>query len=591
MIEIARRYARRFSEVLERQASAAWRWARHREERIAGWLTAGAFGAAFVFLLTIGRNRWFDTDEWDLLIDRSLFGGHGKNGLLQPHNEHWVTVPTLAYRLLFSVFALRTYVPYVVMVTLAHLLVVWLVWLVLRRLGVDVWVRFVAVAAVAFLGAGVDDIISPFQTALLLSLAAGLAALLIAPTAGGWSRRDFVVWGLLLVGLASSGIGLTIVGVLVIVQLLRRGFWVALGTLAVPAVAYLVWYAAYGSAATTPGQEPLRTVIQQVPAFVWRGLTEPVSTTLGFAGVGAVVIVLLGVWVGRRGQPFHGPWPIALGMAAGAPISLALTAVRRVQFGIDTASTSRYAYVTLVLLVPLAALATTALLRRAPLRGPLIVAGLGLLLLVGVSQIKSNVDSVAQREADQEGRVLATAQLARTTSHFLFPAPVPIYIPDLTIAKLHALDRDGDLPTVAPSTKDRLNALEYVQVLLGPDLHLGTAASPGAGAVSGSGVAIQAERGSDCLSLSPQSDRPSVRFALRSPVTLAITSERSGQLLLELDGSGERGEVRTFTLDGGRQTFLNVNAPGTQAVVTIPSLGSTRFCGPALDRVTPVGTQ
>jgi hypothetical protein len=177
MADIARRYA----EAAERLLTSAWRWACRHQQRIAGWLSAGTLGAAFVFLLVIGRHRWFDTDEWDLLIDRSLFGGHGRNGLLPPHNEHWLTVPILLYRLLFSVFALRTYVPYLLMVTLAHLLVVGLLWLLLRRLGVDVWVCFVVVAAVAFLGAGVDDIIFPFQTALLLSLAAGLAALLVAP--------------------------------------------------------------------------------------------------------------------------------------------------------------------------------------------------------------------------------------------------------------------------------------------------------------------------------------------------------------------------------------------------------------------------
>jgi hypothetical protein len=278
-------------------------------------------------------------------------------------------------------------------------------------------------------------------------------------------------------------------------------------------------------------------------------------------------------------------------MAVGATISLSLTATRRVQFGIDNASTPRYAYIVLVLLVPIAALATDALVRAVPLRGPLIVAGLGLLLLVGVSQIKSTVDSVAQREADQEGRVLATARLARATSQFLYPVPVPIYIPDLTVAKIHALDRNGDLPAVTPTSRDRLDALEYVQVLFGRDLRLGTAGAPAATLVGDSGVSVQADSGTHCLSVNAQSDRPSVRFALSGPVALATTSDRSGQLLLELDGNGERGEVRAFTIKGRRQTFLNLNAPGTEAVITVPPFGSTQFCGPALDRVTRVGTQ
>jgi hypothetical protein len=583
--------ARRYTEVAERVLASAWRSARRHHRRIAGWLTAGTLGAAFVFLLVIGRHRWFDTDEWDALVNRSLFGGHGQSGLLQPHNEHWSTLPILLYRLLFSVFAVRTYVPYLLMVTLAHLLVVGLVWLLLRRLGVDVWVCFVAVAALAFLGAGVDNIIFPWQTSWTLSLAAGFAALLVAPVMGGWSRRDVTVWVFLLLGLASSGIGLTMVGVVVVVQLLRRGLGIALATLAAPAIVYVAWYAAYGASASTPGQEPLRTAIQKVPAFVWHGLTEPVSTTLGFAGSGAVVIVLLGVWAARRARLFDGPWPIALGMALGATISLSLTATRRVQFGTDYASTPRYAYIALVLLVPIAALATDALLRAVPLRGPVIVAGLCLLLLVGVSQIKSTTDLAAQRQADQEGRILATARLARATSQFLYPDPVPVYIPQLTVAKIHALDRNGDLPAITPTSRDRLDALEYVQVVFGPNLRLGTEGTPAATLVGESGVNIQADPVTHCLSVNARSDRPSVRFALTGPVTLATTSERTGQLLLELDGYGEHGNIRELTITGRRRRFLNVNAPGTETVVTIPPLGTTQFCGPALDRATRVGTQ
>jgi hypothetical protein len=583
--------ARRYTEVAQQLLTSAWRWARCHHQRIAGWLTAGTLGAAFVFLLAINRHRWFDGDEWDALIDRSLFGGHGRSGLLQPHNEHWSTLPILLYRLLFSVFAVRTYFPYLLMVILAHLLVVGLVWLLLRRLGVDIWVCFVAVAALAFLGAGVDNIVFPWGTSFTLSVAAGLAALLVAPVAGGWSRRDVVVWVLLFLGLASSGIGLTMVGVVVVVQLLRRGFGIGLATLAVPAIVYVAWYAAYGASATNPGQEPLRTAIQKVPAFVWHGLTEPVSTTLGFAGSGAVVIVLLGVWAARRGRLFDGPWPIALGVAVGAAISLSLAATLRVQFGLDYASTPRYSYITLVLLVPIAALATDALLRTVPLRGPVIVAGLCLLLLVGVSQIKMSVDAAAKREADQKGKILATARLARATSQFLYPDPVPFYMLDLTVAKIHALDRSGDLPSATPTSRDHLNALEWVQVLFGPDLRLGTAGTPAATLVAASGVSVQAAATTRCLSVNARSDRPSVRFALIGPVTLATTSDRSGKLSLELDENGGRGDVRVLPITGSHQTFLNLNAPSTMAVITVPPFGSTQFCGPALDRATPGGTQ
>ena len=44
-------------------------------------------------------------------------------GLFRPHNEHWSTLPILAFRLLWQLFGLRTYVLYLALVVTLHLLV------------------------------------------------------------------------------------------------------------------------------------------------------------------------------------------------------------------------------------------------------------------------------------------------------------------------------------------------------------------------------------------------------------------------------------------------------------------------------------
>src|SRR6187402_542689 len=64
---------------------------------------------ALVFYMSISRPMWFFLDEWDFLANRTAFNLHD---LFVPHNEHWVTLPALAYRGLWWVFGLNTYRPY-----------------------------------------------------------------------------------------------------------------------------------------------------------------------------------------------------------------------------------------------------------------------------------------------------------------------------------------------------------------------------------------------------------------------------------------------------------------------------------------------
>jgi hypothetical protein len=536
--------------------------------------------AGLVFLLVVLRHHWFDTDEWDALLDRRLTLG-GSAGILSPHNEHWSTVPILAYRLLFSVFHLKTYVPYLVMVVVAHLVVAELLWLLLRRVGVDRWVALVALAGFVFLAAGVDDFLSPWQSSFDLSLAAGLGALLLLPGSGPWRRRDAWVWGLLVVGLASSGIGLTMLAVVVLAQLLRRGWRVALVTLSVPAAVYVAWYAGYGHRSTAGGPEPFTTAVQQVPAFVWHGLVDPVSTTLSFAGVGVVVVVLLAIWALRHAEVRTEPWSIVAAMAIGAPLFLAGTALRRVQYGPTAGAAPRYAYVTLALLLPLAALAVSAALDRVPWRALGLAGGAAVLLLVGVSTIRQDANADATRQQHQKARILAVAALARTTSNFLSQEVVPLPpTPYLTVAKLHRLDVDGALPSVAPTLADRLSALGFVQAALGADRHLPR--GPSAARVVGvNGATAHPAATPGCVDVVAASDHPTVHLQLLSPVSLRVRPDRSAPSFFELDQGPARGLGYNLVLRGQATQFLNIDAPGTFAAITVPPLGTTELCGTA----------
>ena len=65
---------------------------------------------------TLGNQRWFSSDEWDLLATRHLTD---VGDLFRPHNEHWSTLPTIAYRLVWSVVGLHSYWPYQLLVVVA----------------------------------------------------------------------------------------------------------------------------------------------------------------------------------------------------------------------------------------------------------------------------------------------------------------------------------------------------------------------------------------------------------------------------------------------------------------------------------------
>ena len=156
--------------------TVALKAARANEDRIADWLHWALLAGAFILLVVISRHRWFTSDEWGPLVDRTLFGGGGTQGLFVPHNEHWIFFPALADRLLFSVFAVRTHLPYSVLGILSHLVVVQLLWMLLRRAGVSCWVALAAIAGFVFLGAGYENIINAFQIGFVWSVAAGLGA-------------------------------------------------------------------------------------------------------------------------------------------------------------------------------------------------------------------------------------------------------------------------------------------------------------------------------------------------------------------------------------------------------------------------------
>ena len=85
------------------------------------WALVAILAVAVPVLVHQGREQSFFLDEFDFIVDRSL---SEPSSLFATWYGHWVTIPAIAYRLLVSVFGIRTYLPYQLLSIAGHLAVV-----------------------------------------------------------------------------------------------------------------------------------------------------------------------------------------------------------------------------------------------------------------------------------------------------------------------------------------------------------------------------------------------------------------------------------------------------------------------------------
>jgi hypothetical protein len=228
--------------------------------------------AAGAFFLYETRGTTFWSDEWSWFLARRETD---IATFLEPHNEHLSLVPVAIYKLLFAIAGTEDYLPYRLPVIAAHLLVATLVFVYASR-RVGPIPSLLAAALILLLGPAWQNILWGFQVAWLISLGAGVAALLML------DRRDRAgdlgAAPLLGLSLASSGLGLPIVlGVAVEVLWGRRRLrdgWIVAAPLAI----YGLWWLAYQDS------EFLRHAIVLTPTFVAGALSGALSSLVGLSG-------------------------------------------------------------------------------------------------------------------------------------------------------------------------------------------------------------------------------------------------------------------------------------------------------------------
>jgi hypothetical protein len=464
----------------ERSSVPRWRDRLRGREALISFIAIEV--AAFPLLLVFGRHAWFTQDDWDFLSARTA-GDLGD--WFRGHFQHLVTLPILIYRLLWVLFGVRTYVPYLMLVIATHLAVAALVRALLRRAGVRPWLATLIAGGFVLFGAGGENILVAFQITFGGALMFGLLQLALADHDGPIDRRDRL--GLLagFAGLLCSAVAVPmtiVVGLAVLLRRGRAGWRAALLHTAPIGIAYIVWTFA------APKGQIVANLRSRSPAQITKFVGIGIEAAFGglgqLPGVGIALSVLLaaGLVVAFRfrgeGRPLFADGraaPIAL--MAGAVLFLFMTAIARAgqggllvllkDAGPDRARESRYVYLIAAMCLPAIGLAAEMLIRKRKLLAVPIAA----LLLVGVPANVNELSDYSPHYATPPGTRLAILSLPRLplsaqlrNTHTPYPDN-RLSVEGLTVSWL--IDSADKIPDPGP-VKPSLAAGEVLEFLVQP---------------------------------------------------------------------------------------------------------------------------
>jgi hypothetical protein len=414
---------------------------RVRDSRLAWGILALLSLVAFVLFYRKGLGTTFYYDEWNFVMNRR---GWDADTFLRAHNEHFSLVPVLIFKLLFATVGLDSYGVYRVLLLVAHLTVVALLFVYARRRVGD-WLALVVAVPVLFLGAAWNDLLVPFQLGFVIPVACGIGALLAL------DRRDLtgdvVACVLLVLAIASSGVGIAFVAAVLVETLLRSDRWRALWIPGIPIVLYGLWSLNYGDpTATAQGRtlyELFRDNLPAVPGYAATAIAGSVGAVIGIGldwgrPLALAGVIALAVWL-ARGR--FSPRLLAL-LAAGAAY-WGLGAIFRAHLNAPVDSRYLYLGAILVLLIALE------LVPPVPLTWPFAAVAA---VLVGAAALANfgalrDGSRYLQEWSRYVGVELAALELAGPSTDPAF-RPDPPRAPDITAGKyFEAIDQYGSPAT------------------------------------------------------------------------------------------------------------------------------------------------
>jgi hypothetical protein len=396
-------------------------------DRSSGRIFAIVSIAAWAILVWMGRGLTFFSDEWAFIEGRSLFD---PGTWLAPHNEHWSTIPIVAYRLLMEIVGLRTYVPYLALLIGLHVLVAAAVFLLLRR-----WTGAPAALAggvlVLFFGSGFENLFWAFQISLVATVAAGLWMVWLLEQRPSVGRALAIVL-LLVLSLATSGLALIFLVIVALTMALRPAWRRFMPWLLVPVLVYLAWYLAIGGSGILRNPFSMDQLLQ-APWFVAEGVENSIGAVIGLGPVfsGVVLLGLLLVLLEAVVRGHRVPVP-AIALSFGLMFQYALIAVTRAGITFGQSDYTRYTYLGGILaLLAIASMAGSIPLPTAPVPRRAIVVGatlvLEIALVLNVQLLVAGRDFFLIRA--QFTRALIGESLARTSADGVDPTRSLVIVP------------------------------------------------------------------------------------------------------------------------------------------------------------------
>lgn len=540
---------------------------------------AASLALAFIVLLLVSRRQWFAQDEWDFIGLRGLHDA--PLSIWAPHNEHWSTTPILIYRGLLTSVGLKSYVPYLAVLFLAHIFLAHLLWRVMRKAGAAWLVSAAVLSTFLVHGAGAENLLWAFQIGFVGSVAMGVLAVHLADIAGREPRRGAAAVTSAVVALTFASISLPLVAVAGLVASVRRGWRAGVIQLGIPIAVYAGWLVLAG----WHGLEATPFVARNfllVPSFVWTGLTTTVERSTALSGAGAVVLLTLGYWLLRKvSRSGSGHLLVPSALVLGAVLMFALVAPGRVGFGVEQAQSSRYLYIAWALLIPALAVALTELASGSALRLGVVVALIAASLVHGVNLLLAEAERQGPYWRHVRAQILAAAVIGES-GQLVFDdvQPEPSYSSQLDMGTLRRLAGEGRLPQERLGPQAFMAAAAHVQLRLAASPMLSLDAPPRPRVIRVLRAA-STQAGEDCWLYRPTGVDARVVLDAATPAAIKLRAPGVDAIRLGLqakDGSGSLPPVRERIAAFTPNTDVYLDIAAVDYLVSIGFPLETEIC-------------
>lgn len=430
---------------------------------------------ALVVLVVAGQGQHFFYDEW-AFVGSKLDAVPFPERYLLPHNEHWTMLPLMAYRTLGATVGVGSYWPYLGLLLLLHLGVTHVLWQLMLVTGSKPIVATALAAVFSVIGSAAEDVVWAFQIAFVGATFFGVSAVYLAVTGSASWRKTIVLACLITASVASSGVGL---GYLLVVPMVlaRRRRRYAVVALCLPLLVYVTWYALFGRSLTHPPVASA-TLPLMVVAFVTVGLVSALTAYFGFSTNNMVIWLSVGVpilavltlacrgWMSERTLPGR----TFLAMCLGAVAFFGAAGLARGGLGLLIATSSRYVYVAIALLLPAMALVISRGADRHPHMMKAIVPVAIVMAGSNISQLLTYAAQLREENGASRQVLVAASDLVRGSGPiFADQSPEPLLAPDLTAADLRSRHLDGTFGDISPTAQDRLIASLNLQIRVTPE--------------------------------------------------------------------------------------------------------------------------